>query len=87
MGSNGEIPILIGTHTLIQKSVKFKNLALVIIDEQHRFELLKDVNLLVKTGLYPHLLSMTATPIPRTLSFNYLWRLGFIFIKSNARRT
>lgn len=69
---NGEIPILIGTHALIQKSVKFKNLAYVIIDEQHRFGLKQRASLVQKDadGLAraPHLLSMTATPIPRTLA-------------------
>ena len=80
---NGEIPILIGTHALIQKKVKFKNLAYVIIDEQHRFGLKQRASLLQKELLemaekkvnqntieprVPHLLSMTATPIPRTLA-------------------
>jgi ATP-dependent DNA helicase RecG len=66
--ANGEIPILIGTHTLIQKSVKFKHLALVIIDEQHRFGTKQRRELVKKDDIYPHLLSMTATPIPRTLA-------------------
>ena len=66
--ANGEIPILIGTHALIQKSVKFKNLALSIIDEQHRFGTAQRRKLVRKDGLAPHLLSMTATPIPRTLA-------------------
>jgi len=66
--ANGEIPILIGTHALIQKSVKFKNLGLVIIDEQHRFGTLQRQKLTRKDALSPHLLSMTATPIPRTLA-------------------
>lgn len=65
---NGEIPILIGTHALIQKSVKFKHLALVIIDEQHRFGVNQRSMLARKEGFVPHLLSMTATPIPRTLA-------------------
>jgi ATP-dependent DNA helicase RecG len=73
---NGEIPILIGTHALIQKSVKFKHLAYVIIDEQHRFGTVQRQKLaqkptdLKKTDkqINPHLLSMTATPIPRTLA-------------------
>jgi len=65
---NGEIPILIGTHSLIQKSVKFKNLALVIIDEQHRFGTEQRRKLAQKEDFAPHLLSMTATPIPRTLA-------------------
>ncbi|HEV7702193.1 MAG TPA: ATP-dependent DNA helicase RecG [Candidatus Paceibacterota bacterium] len=66
--ANGEIPILIGTHALIQKSVKFKNLALVIIDEQHRFGTAQRRSLVRKDNVAPHLLSMTATPIPRTLA-------------------
>lgn len=75
---NGEIPILIGTHALIQKSVKFKHLAYVIIDEQHRFGTAQRQKLAQpayaksfgETGRSPnpHLLSMTATPIPRTLA-------------------
>ncbi len=70
--ANGEIPILIGTHALIQKSVKFKNLALAIIDEQHRFGTAQRSKLVRKDAngaiSAPHLLSMTATPIPRTLA-------------------
>lgn len=65
---NGEIPILIGTHALIQKTVKFKNLALVVIDEQHRFGTKQRSRLVRKDNIAPHLLSMTATPIPRTLA-------------------
>jgi ATP-dependent DNA helicase RecG len=66
--ANGEIPILIGTHALIQKSVKFKHLAYSIIDEQHRFGTAQRQKITRKEGLNPHLLSMTATPIPRTLA-------------------
>lgn len=66
--ANGEIPILIGTHALIQKTVKFKNLALCVIDEQHRFGTAQRRKLVRKDGVAPHLLSMTATPIPRTLA-------------------
>ncbi len=65
---NGEIPILIGTHALIQKSVSFKHLAHVIIDEQHRFGTNQRRALAKKDDRIPHLLSMTATPIPRTLA-------------------
>ena len=65
---NGEIPILIGTHSLIQKTIEFKNLAYVIIDEQHRFGTLQRQKLARKDSFAPHLLSMTATPIPRTLA-------------------
>jgi len=70
--ANGEIPILIGTHALIQKSVQFKHLALVIIDEQHRFGTNQRRKLAKKESRIPHLLSMTATPIPRTLALT-LW--------------
>ena len=66
--TNGEVPILIGTHALITKSVKFKHLAYVIIDEQHRFGTAQRKKLMQKEGFSPHLLSMTATPIPRTLA-------------------
>ncbi|MDB5189042.1 MAG: recG [Candidatus Nomurabacteria bacterium] len=66
--ANGEIPIVIGTHALIQKSLTFKHLALAIIDEQHRFGLNQRKGLAKKDSHFPHLLSMTATPIPRTLA-------------------
>ena len=66
--ANGEIPILIGTHALIQKSVTFKHLACVYIDEQHRFGTAQRAALAKKEKVLPHLLSMTATPIPRTLA-------------------
>lgn len=66
--ANGEIPILIGTHALIQKAVQFENLAYVIIDEQHRFGTAQRQMLHRKDNIAPHLLSMTATPIPRTLA-------------------
>lgn len=66
--ANGEIPILIGTHALIYKSVKFKHLALAIVDEQHRFGTKQRGKLAKKEDFAPHFLSMTATPIPRTLA-------------------
>ncbi|MBX4200434.1 ATP-dependent DNA helicase RecG [Candidatus Parcubacteria bacterium] len=66
--ASGEISILIGTHALIQKSVKFKHLALAIIDEQHRFGTAQRQKFATKESVTPHLMSMTATPIPRTLS-------------------
>lgn len=65
---NGEIAIVIGTHALIQKNVKFKHLGLVVIDEQHRFGTNQRQKLARKHDITPHLLSMTATPIPRTLA-------------------
>ncbi len=70
--ANGEIPIVIGTHALISKSVQWKHLAYVIIDEQHRFGTKQRAKLVQKDAdnkaRAPHFLSMTATPIPRTLA-------------------
>ncbi|MFA5997959.1 MAG: ATP-dependent DNA helicase RecG [Candidatus Paceibacterota bacterium] len=68
MVSNGEIPIVIGTHALIEKSLSFKYFAYAIIDEQHRFGTMHRQKLATKGDVAPHLLSMTATPIPRTLA-------------------
>lgn len=65
---NGEIPIVIGTHALVYKSLEFQNLAYAIIDEQHRFGKAHRQKLTQKHKVSPHLLSMTATPIPRTLA-------------------
>ncbi|GAG54390.1 unnamed protein product, partial [marine sediment metagenome] len=64
---NGEIELIFGTHALIEDVVRFKNLGLVTVDEQHRFGVLQRAKLLAK-GETPHFLVMTATPIPRTLS-------------------
>ncbi len=68
--ANGEIAAVVGTHSLIRKSIVFKHLALVIIDEQHRFGTKQRKELVRKESnpRIPHLLSMTATPIPRTLA-------------------
>ena len=65
---NGELNLLIGTHALIEDRVKFKNLGLVVIDEQHRFGVEQRSRLWNKSTTVPHILVMTATPIPRTLA-------------------
>ena len=64
----GEIDILVGTHALIEDKVQFKNLGLVVIDEQHRFGVEQRAKLWRKNNIPPHILVMTATPIPRTLA-------------------
>lgn len=65
--ATGELPLLVGTHALIQDPVNFQRLGLVVIDEQHRFGVQQRARLLAK-GQSPHVLTMTATPIPRTLA-------------------
>ena len=65
---SGQINILIGTHALLEDKVIFKNLAFVVIDEQHRFGVAQRAKLWKKNTTPPHILVMTATPIPRTLS-------------------
>ena len=65
---NGTIDILIGTHALLEDTVQWQNLGLVIIDEQHRFGVAQRAKLWTKNHMPPHVLVMTATPIPRTLA-------------------
>lgn len=65
---NGTIHILIGTHALLEDKVQWQNLGLVIIDEQHRFGVAQRAKLWTKNQMPPHILVMTATPIPRTLA-------------------
>lgn len=67
---NGELDILIGTHALLEDKVQFKNLGLAVIDEQHRFGVAQRARLWKKNDLPPHILVMTATPIPRTLAMS-----------------
>lgn len=67
---SGDLQILIGTHALLEDKVKFKNLGLAIIDEQHRFGVAQRSKLWRKNSTPPHILVMTATPIPRTLAMS-----------------
>lgn len=67
----GEIKLLIGTHALLEEAVQFKNLGLVVIDEQHRFGVAQRARMWKKNELPPHVLIMTATPIPRTLAMTF----------------
>ncbi|MDP4076035.1 ATP-dependent DNA helicase RecG [Acidovorax sp. A1169] len=71
---SGEAALVVGTHAVIQDQVRFKNLALAIIDEQHRFGVAQRLSLrqkLAAQGMEPHMLMMSATPIPRTLAMSY----------------
>jgi len=71
---SGEAALVVGTHAVIQEQVRFKNLALAIIDEQHRFGVAQRLALrqkLAAHGMEPHMLMMSATPIPRTLAMSY----------------
>ena len=77
----GEIDILVGTHSLIEDKVLFKNLGFVIIDEQHRFGVAQRAKLWYKNNFPPHVLVMTATPIPRTLAMSIYGDLDFSIIR------
>lgn len=89
--ARGNVDIIIGTHAVIQKDVEFKNLALVVVDEQHRFgieqraALLKNPASEGKEKAMPHLLSMTATPIPRTLALTIYGDLDVSIIKEKPK--
>ncbi|MEK7598169.1 MAG: ATP-dependent DNA helicase RecG [Patescibacteria group bacterium] len=90
---SGEINLVIGTHAIIQKDVAFKNLALIIIDEQHRFGVaqraaLQQETMEIRDGIkkaVPHLLTMTATPIPRTLAIAFSGSLDISILDEMPR--
>ena len=65
---NGEVDILVGTHAVLEDNVLFRNLGIVVIDEQHRFGVVQRAKMWAKNTIPPHVLVMTATPIPRTLA-------------------
>lgn len=77
---SGEMNILIGTHALIEDTVQFNNLGLVVIDEQHRFGVAQRAKLWEKGNVPPHILVMTATPIPRTLAMTLYGDLDYSVI-------
>jgi len=82
---SGDVNIVIGTHALIQKDVLFGSLSLVVLDEQHRFGINQRSALIKNKDTVPHLLSMTATPIPRTLALTIYGDLDISIIKEKPK--
>lgn len=78
--ADGSLPILVGTHAVIEDVVQFRNLGIVIIDEQHRFGVAQRAKLWGKAKVPPHVLVMTATPIPRTLAMTAYGDLDYSVI-------
>ena len=78
--AEGDVDILIGTHALIEPTVVFKNLGIVVIDEQHRFGVQQRAQLRTKSVIPPHILVMTATPIPRSLAMVFYGDLDYSVI-------
>lgn len=66
--AEGSVDILVGTHAVLEDNVQFRNIGLVVIDEQHRFGVVQRAKMWMKNNIPPHILVMTATPIPRTLA-------------------
>ena len=77
---DGNLQLIIGTHALLEDEVQFKNLGLVVIDEQHRFGVAQRARMYYKNDIPPHILVMTATPIPRTLAMTLYGDLDFSVI-------
>jgi ATP-dependent DNA helicase RecG len=82
---SGSVDIVVGTHAIFQKSVEFSRLGFVVIDEQHRFGVAQRQKLLEKGEKMPHLLSMTATPIPRSLQLTVYGELEISLLRQKPR--
>lgn len=85
--ATGAVPVVVGTHALLEDDVRLPRLALVVIDEQHRFGISQRASLTKATrgGLVPHLLSMTATPIPRTLALTIFGDLDISILREKPK--
>lgn len=83
--ADGSVQVVVGTHALIQEKVKFNKLGFVVIDEQHRFGVAQRQRLLEKSDHLPHLLSMTATPIPRSLALTVYGELDVSILNEMPR--
>ena len=83
--ANGEVAVVVGTHALVQDSLQFHTLGFVVVDEQHRFGVEQRQRLLAKSARMPHLLAMTATPIPRSLALTVYGELDVSILNERPK--
>ena len=83
--ADGEVAVIVGTHALVQDSLQFHKLGFVVVDEQHRFGVEQRQRLLAKSARMPHLLAMTATPIPRSLALTVYGELDVSILNERPK--